>query len=40
MRRDIQAVHVFMIDDLFASLVADDPAETKANKHNEDRDQE
>ena len=38
--RDILAVHVFVIDHLFGSLAGDDPAETKANKHNEDRDHE
>lgn len=38
--RDILAVHVYFNDDLFPSLAEDDPAETKANKHNEDRDHE
>jgi len=36
--RDILAVHVFVINDLFTSFAEDDPAETKVNKHNEDRD--
>ena len=37
---DSLATHAFVINNLFTSPVEDDSAETKANKHNEDRDHE